>query len=112
MKLGDFLEWPAAAAFVAAGYLAVGPWLALLVLGACLAYLAQVCAHVTVRDKPLRNLKLGPEDVLIARVPAGMSPAAVANAHTALQSQSGHRRVVVIPEGVDLATTTPDGGGK
>ncbi len=51
MRVGDLLEWCAAALFVAAAYLAWGVAPALAVAGACLAYLAQ-CYDATL---PLRR---------------------------------------------------------
>lgn len=54
MRSDDLLEWLAAAAFIAAGYLFVGLTLALLVAGACLAYFAQ-CYNAPLPKPRLRR---------------------------------------------------------
>lgn len=49
MKVGDLLEWLAAACFVAGAYLASHrSWVAVLVGGVCLAYFAQCHAQQAV----------------------------------------------------------------
>lgn len=50
MHVGDILEWLAAAALAAGGYLATSRvWVALVVLGACLFYFAQGYATTPLR---------------------------------------------------------------
>ena len=52
MRVGDILEWLCAAALTVAGYLATSrAWVALVVLGVCLFYLAQGYAGVPVRRR-------------------------------------------------------------
>lgn len=58
MRVGDLLEWLAAAAFVAGAFLATHRiWPALLAAGVCLAYLAQCHAQQAI-PKPRLRLRL------------------------------------------------------
>lgn len=57
MRLGDVLEWVAAACLIGAAYLWQGIPLALLAASVALAYLAQVEAETPLRKPRLRRLR-------------------------------------------------------
>ena len=109
IALGELLEAVASVAFVAGVWDKVGVWAALVVLGGCCFYFAQVFSDASVQRSPSLPKTIRPGDTVLFRPTVDIDGDEYASLQAHLQKQLPDNRIVVVPRATDVTSWHPRG---